>query len=108
MHHQIPRNLNLSHEKTDVHPRHCFSGIHVRQAQKQLGGEHNVEVSFNPFADNPIDASVIKYRKFLDDDAALRVTLGLNNTSNSYLVVPENDLFKKQASQVRLRTLTCS
>ena len=61
-------------------------------AQKQLGGEHNVEVSFNPFGANPINASVIKYRNFLDDDAALRVTLGLNNTSNSYLVVPENSL----------------
>ena len=62
------------------------------QAQKQLGGEHNVEVSFNPFADNPIDASVIKYRKFLDDDAALRVTLGISNNSNKFLVVPENSL----------------
>ena len=61
-------------------------------AQKQLGGEHNIEVSFNPFGANPINASVIKYRNFLDDDAALRVTLGLNNTSNSYLVVPENSL----------------
>ena len=61
-------------------------------AQKQLGGEHNIEVSFNPFGANPVNASVIKYRNFLDDDAALRVTLGLNNTSNSYLVVPENSL----------------
>ena len=61
-------------------------------AQKQLGGEHNVEVSFNPFGASPINASVIKYRNFLDDDAALRVTLGLNNTSNSFLVVPENSL----------------
>ena len=31
-------------------------------------------------------------QKLPDDDAALRVTLGLNNTSNSYLVVPENSL----------------
>ena len=62
------------------------------QAQKQLGGEHNVEVSFNPFADNPIDASVIKYRKFLDDDAALRVSLSLDNSSSKFLVVPENSM----------------
>ena len=61
-------------------------------AQKQLGGEHNLEVSFNPFGGNPIDASVIKYRKFLDDDAALRVTLGLNQSSDKYLVVPTNSL----------------
>ena len=62
------------------------------QAQKQLGGEHNVEVSFNPFADNPIDASVIKYRKFLDDDAAVRVSLSLDNSNNSFLVVPSETM----------------
>ena len=67
-------------------------------AQKQLGGEHNLEVSFNPFGGNPIDASVIKYRKFLDDDAALRVTIGMDNTSNSYLVAPENSLQEFGAS----------
>jgi hypothetical protein len=62
------------------------------QAQKQLGGEHNVEASFNPFADNPIDASVIKYRKFLDDDAAVRVVLGLNNSNESWLVLPAEQM----------------
>lgn len=62
------------------------------QAQKQLGGEHNIEVSFNPFGGNPINASTMKYRKFMDDDRALRVTLGLNQNSNRYLVVPENSL----------------
>ena len=62
------------------------------QAQKQMGEEHNIEVSFNPFSGSPIDASVIKYRKFLDDDAALRVTLGISNNSNKFLVVPENSL----------------
>ena len=62
------------------------------QAQKQMGDEHNIEVSFNPFSGSPIDASVIKYRKFLDDDAALRVTLGISNEKNSYLMAPENTL----------------
>ena len=61
-------------------------------AQKQLGGEHNVEVSFNPCGANPINASIIKYRNFLDDDAALRFSLGLNNSENKYLVAPQNTL----------------
>ena len=77
------------------------------QAQKQMGDEHNIEVSFNPFSGSPIDASVIKYRKFLDDDAALRVSLGLNNTANSYLVVPENS-FQQQVQKGQSHTLTCS
>ena len=48
------------------------------QAQKQLGEEHNIEVSFNPLSgglfggNSIIDATSLKYRKFLDDDAALR------------------------------------
>jgi opacity protein-like surface antigen len=56
------------------------------QAQKQLGGEHNVEVNLTPFGDSPIDGSTLKYRNFLDDDKALRVrlTLGVNNTSYAY------------------------
>ena len=62
------------------------------QAQKQLGGEHNIEVAFAPFGGNPINSSTLKYRNFMDDDRALRVTLGLNNTNNKYLVVPENSL----------------
>ena len=70
------------------------------QAQKQLGGEHNVEVSFNPFADNPINASVIKYRNFLDDDAALRVSLSLNSSSQSFLVVPESSMRQNLSSDV--------
>jgi hypothetical protein len=59
---------------------------------------HNLEVSFNPvssslFSTNSIiDASTFKYRKWLSEDRALRVTLGLNQMSNSYLVVPENSL----------------
>ena len=53
------------------------------QAQKQLGGEHNIEVAFAPFGGNPINSSTLKYRNFMDDDRALRVTLGLNNTNNN-------------------------
>ena len=58
------------------------------QAQKQLGGEHNIEVAFAPFGGNPINASTLKYRNFMDDDRALRVTLGLNNTTNKYRIKP--------------------
>jgi len=72
------------------------------QAQKQLGGEHNIEVNFTPFAGlasmsetdstgkttptnfGLIDASTIKYRHFLDDDKALRVTFMLNSSSDVF------------------------
>ena len=74
------------------------------QAQKQLGGEHNFEVAFNPFGGNPINASTLKYRNFLDDDAALRISIGINNSLDSYLMAPENTLtgVSEQGSSVSL------
>ena len=52
------------------------------QAQKQMGGEHNVEVSFTPFSGSPIDGSTIKYRNFMDDDKAFRLSLTMSNSSD--------------------------
>jgi len=54
------------------------------QAQKQLGGEHNVEVNLTPFGNSPIDGTTIKYRNFLDDDKAFRVSLTVGSTSSTY------------------------
>jgi hypothetical protein len=62
------------------------------QAQKQLGKEHNVEVNLNPFGTvltdgtfaGPIDGTTFKYRYFIDDDAALRVSLTVGVSSNVF------------------------
>lgn len=55
------------------------------QAQKQLGSEHNIEFAFTPLAtdDGPIDASTIKYRKFLDEDLAFRLSLTFSNNATT-------------------------
>ena len=58
------------------------------QAQKQMGGEHNVEVSFTPFSGSPIDGSTIKYRNFMDDDKAFRLSLTMSNSSDVHALVP--------------------
>ena len=52
------------------------------QAQKQMGDEHNIEVSFTPFGGNPIDGSTIKYRNFLEDNRAFRLSLAISNSSD--------------------------
>lgn len=52
------------------------------QAQKQLGGEHNIELNLTPFGDSPIDGTSLKYRYFLDDDKAVRVTLMFDHSSD--------------------------
>jgi hypothetical protein len=62
------------------------------QAQKQLGGEHNVEVNLTPFGDSPIDGSTLKYRNFLDDDKALRISLILNTASDTYTYLNEGEV----------------
>lgn len=62
------------------------------QAQKQLGGEHNVEVNLTPFGDSPIDGTTLKYRNFLDDDKALRISLILNTESDTYTYLNEGEI----------------
>ena len=64
------------------------------QAQKQLGGEHNIEVNLTPFGESPIDGSTIKYRNFLDDDKALRITLMLRNSSDVYTYMQAGEQFE--------------
>ncbi|MDE0916672.1 MAG: hypothetical protein OSA04_00055 [Flavobacteriales bacterium] len=61
------------------------------QAQKQLGGEHNVEVNLTPFGNSPIDGTTIKYRNFLDDDKAFRVSLTVGSTSGTYAYYQEGE-----------------
>ncbi len=62
------------------------------QAQKQLGGEHNVEVNLTPFGETPIDGTTLKYRNFLDDDKALRVSLILSTASDTYTYLNAGEL----------------
>jgi hypothetical protein len=62
------------------------------QAQKQMGGEHNIEVAFTPFGDAPIDGTVIKYRNFMDETRAFRLSFLLNNTLDTDVLAQEGDL----------------
>jgi hypothetical protein len=54
------------------------------QAQKQMGDEHNIEVAFTPFGGSPIDGSTLKYRNFLEDNRAFRLSLTMSNTNDTY------------------------
>lgn len=61
------------------------------QAQKQLGGEHNVEVNLTPFGNSPVDGTTIKYRNFLEDNRAFRVSLTVGSTSGTYAYYQEGE-----------------
>ena len=79
-----------------------FSGA---QAQKQLGGEHNVEVNLTPFGNSPIDGTTIKYRNFLNDNAAFRVALTVGSSSSSYAYYQEGEMLGDPVSpQLNLET----
>ena len=69
----------------------CSLVITSAQAQKQLGGEHNVEVNLTPFGNSPVDGTTIKYRNFLDDDRAFRVSLTVGSTSGTYAYYQEGE-----------------
>ncbi|MBC8150787.1 MAG: hypothetical protein H8E97_05830 [Bacteroidetes bacterium] len=77
------------------------------QAQKQLGGEHNVEVNLAPFGNSPIDGTTIKYRNFLDDNAAFRVSLTVGSSSDTYAFWQEGEMLGDPVSpQLNLESAT--
>ncbi len=69
------------------------------QAQKQMGGEHNVEVSFTPFSGSPIDGSTIKYRNFMDDDKAFRLSLTMSNSSDVHAYMQDGEISERRSCQ---------
>ena len=69
----------------------CSLVITSAQAQKQLGGEHNVEVNLTPFGNSPVDGTTIKYRYFLEDNRAFRVSLTVGSTSGTYAYYQEGE-----------------
>ena len=60
-------------------------------AQKQFGGEHNIELQFTPFGNSPIDGTTIKYRNFTDEESAFRLSLTLNSTNEKSIGFREFD-----------------
>ena len=69
----------------------CSLVITSAQAQKQLGEEHNVEVNLTPFGNSPVDGTTIKYRNFLEDNRAFRVSLTVGSTSGTYAYYQEGE-----------------
>jgi len=62
------------------------------QAQKQMGDEHNIEVSFTPFGGSPIDGSTIKYRNFLEDNRAFRLSLTMSNSNDVHAWYQDSEI----------------
>jgi hypothetical protein len=78
------------------------------QAQKQMGDEHNIEVSFTPFGGSPIDGSTIKYRNFLEDNRAFRLSLTMSSSNDTYAWWQDGEANEADpvSPQLDIRTLT--
>ena len=77
------------------------------QAQKQLGGEHNVEVNLTPFGDSLVDGTTLKYRNFMDDDKAFRLSITLNSSSDLYTYWQDGEILDEPVSpQLHLQSGT--
>jgi len=72
------------------------------QAQKQLGGEHNIEVNLTPLGNSPIDGTTLKYRNFLDDDKAFRLSLTVSNSSDIYTYWQSGEILETDPTSPQL------
>lgn len=61
-------------------------------AQKQTGGEKNLEVNFAPLGGNPISIGGIKFRTFTSESSALRLNLFVGSSSDKTVTEQEGDL----------------
>ena len=50
-------------------------------AQKQTGGEKNIEVQFSPLGGSPISTNGIRFRMFNSESSAIRIGLGLGGST---------------------------
>ena len=61
-------------------------------AQKQTGGEKNLEVNFAPLGGNPISIGGIKFRTFTSENSALRLNLFVGSSSDKTVTAQEGEL----------------
>ncbi len=69
----------------------CVTGIDV-QAQKQIGGDKNIEFQFAPLGGNPISISGIRFRTFLDESSAFRVNLFVGSQTDKTVLFQEGEI----------------
>lgn len=62
------------------------------QAQKQTGGEHNLELNFTPLGGTPFAINGLRYRQFTSENSALRVNVFVGSSSDKTVKAQEGEL----------------
>lgn len=61
-------------------------------AQKQTGGENNLEVNFTPLGGSPISINGLRFRKFTSESSAVRVNVFIGSSSDKTVKAQEGEL----------------
>lgn len=61
-------------------------------AQKQIGGDKNVEMNFSPLGGNPISINGIKIRMFNSENSAIRLSLFVGSSSDKTVLAQEGEI----------------
>ncbi|NQX90688.1 MAG: outer membrane beta-barrel protein [Flavobacteriales bacterium] len=61
------------------------------QAQKQTGGENNLEVQFTPLGGSPISINGLRFRRFTSETTALRVNLFVGASTDRSVTAQEGE-----------------
>lgn len=66
----------------------CLAGTQV-QAQKQIGGDKNLEFQFSPLGGNPIGINGLRFRLFNSENSAIRVNFFLGSSTITDVISQE-------------------
>jgi opacity protein-like surface antigen len=69
----------------------CLAGTQV-QAQKQIGGDKNLEFQFSPLGGNPIGINGLRFRLFNSETSAIRVNFFLGSSTITDVINQEGEL----------------
>jgi len=69
----------------------CLAGTQV-QAQKQIGGDKNLEFQFAPLGGNPIGINGIRFRLFNSETSAIRVNFFLGSSTVTDVIAQEGSI----------------
>lgn len=80
----------------------CLAGTDVL-AQKQIGGDKNIEFQFAPLGGNPIGINGIRFRMFNSETSAIRVNLFVGSSTIENVIQQEGALNAEDPTSPELR-----
>lgn len=74
----------------------CLAGTNEVQAQKQIGGDKNIEFQFSPLGGNPIGINGIRLRLFNSESSAIRINVFVGSSTDKTVNTEEGALSEEE------------